>query len=90
LSDRAKLKIKVAPNASKDQIVGWLGDTLKIRVRAQPEKGKANAAVIALLAERMRIPAKNISVSTGLGSRDKIIEIAGMNDGELREKLANV
>ncbi len=44
------LKVKVVPGASRTQLSGWLGDMLKVRVSAPPEKGKANAAVEALLA----------------------------------------
>ena len=46
-----RLELKVVPKASRDRVVGWLGDRLKVQVRAAPERGKANAAVEALLAE---------------------------------------
>jgi nitroreductase len=47
--------------------VGWLGDSLKVRVKAPPEKGRANEAVVALLAERLRIDASSIVVVSGHG-----------------------
>jgi len=52
----ARLKVKVVPGSSRDQIAGWLGDALKIKVTAPPERGKANEAVIEILADR---PARN-------------------------------
>lgn len=49
----ARLTVKVVPGSSRDQIVGWLGDALKVKVTAPPEKGRANAAVVAILADRL-------------------------------------
>lgn len=48
----ARINIKVVPNSSRDEVVGWLGDALKVKVMAPPEKERANEAVIALLAAR--------------------------------------
>ena len=86
----ARLTVKVVPGASKDQLVGWLGDTLKIRVRAQPEKGKANTAVIKLLSKLLDTSAGNIRVCAGQTSRNKVIEILGISDAKLRERLADI
>ena len=83
----ARISVKVVPGASQDRIVGWLGEALKIRVRAQPEKGKANSAVIELLADLLKIPAGSINVASGKTSRAKIIEIRGISDAELQKKL---
>ena len=78
----------MVPGASQDKIVGWLGEALKIRLRAQAEKGKANSALIALLAEMLKTPPRNISVHSGQTSRTKVIAIAGMSDAELQKRLA--
>ena len=53
-----KLPIKVVPASSRDCIAGWLGDTLKVRVGAPAERGKANAAAERLVAEALGIPSK--------------------------------
>jgi len=83
----ARITVKVSPGASQDKIAGWLGDILKIRVHAQPDKGKANLAVTELLAASLDIPSRNVSVCAGYKSRTKVIEIAELTDAELREKL---
>ena len=51
-----KLPIKVIPGSSRNCIAGWLGDTLRVRVTASPERGKANAAVESLLSETLGLP----------------------------------
>ena len=83
----AKLRVKVVAGASQNRIVGWLGLTLKLRVHAQPEKGKANSAVVALLADSLGIPARNINIASGQTSRTKVVEIRGMSDAELHKKI---
>jgi len=83
----AILSVKVVAGASQDRIVGWLGPTLKLRVRAQPEKGKANSAVVALLADSLGIPARNINIASGQISRTKVVEIRGISDAELHKKI---
>ena len=61
----ARLNVKVVPGSSRNRIVGWLGDALKIKVTAPPEKGRANEAVLSLLAERLGLPADAVAVARG-------------------------
>lgn len=74
-----ELTVKVVPGASRDRIAGPLGDALKIQVSAPPEKGKANAAVIALLSRALAIPSKQIRVTHGETSPRKTLRIAGLD-----------
>lgn len=83
----AKLKVKVVPGASKSEITGWLGDALKVRVAAQPEKGKANAAVAAILARRLGLPTKNVRVIAGKSSPQKVFEIQGFSIAQVQRTL---
>jgi uncharacterized protein len=55
----ARLTVKVVPGSSRNQIVGWLGNALKIKVTAPPEKGRANEAVVAILADRLGMREEN-------------------------------
>ena len=79
--------VKVVPGTSINKISGWLGDSLKIRVRAQPEKGKANKAALELLAKELDLPVKKLSISSGHASSNKIVEIMGITDAELIGKF---
>src|SRR5437764_5257559 len=84
----AKLHIKVVPGASGSGIAGWLGDTLKVRVTAPPERGKANAAVEATIAAALGVPADRIRIVSGHTSARKIVEVSGLSESELHRRLS--
>ncbi len=73
VGDDVEIQVKVVPGASGDRIVGPLGDALKIRVSAPPERGKANAAVANLLAEALSVSVKGVSVIRGMTSPRKVV-----------------
>jgi uncharacterized protein (TIGR00251 family) len=79
-----RLNLKVVPGSSRDEIVGWLGDSLKVKVKAPPEKGRANEAVVALLAERLGIDTSSIAVVSGHSSPAKVVEVDGMDVEAIR------
>ncbi len=81
------LKVKVVPGSSRTRIDGWLGDALKVRVTAKPEKGKANDAVVTLLAETLGIRRQDISISSGGTSPRKSFIINILSDFEVRSRL---
>jgi uncharacterized protein (TIGR00251 family) len=86
-----RLRLKVAPKAKRNEIGGWLDEPdgsqmLKIAVTAAPEDGKANAAVIALLAKEWGVAKSAISVVAGATDRRKIVEIRGQS-AELMQRL---
>lgn len=84
----ALLHIRVQPKASKNEIGDVLEDgTLKVRVTAPPEDGKANAAVIKLIAKRLKIAPSALEITRGHTSRNKTIDIAELADDELRQRL---
>jgi len=87
MEERVTLKVKVVPGASRSGLCGWLGDSLKVRVSAPPEKGKANAAVIKLLAKELQVPASAFSISSGKASQQKTIEITGVSTTAVLQKL---
>jgi uncharacterized protein YggU (UPF0235/DUF167 family) len=83
-----QLLIKVVPASSRNGIAGWLGDTLKVRVTAQPERGKANAAVEATIAEALGISIASARVIQGRTSPRKIVEILGLSEAEVYRRLS--
>ena len=60
-----------------------------MRVGAPPERGKANEAVLALLAEVLAVPRSSVALVSGGGSRDKIVELAGIEPDEIDRRLAS-
>jgi hypothetical protein len=80
----SRFKVKLAPSAKQNAILGWEGETLKCAVTAAPEKGKANEALIRLLAKNLHIPKTSIRVVSGETNRLKTLEIEGL-DGHIRD-----
>ena len=83
-----KLQVKVIPGASRDEIVGLVNQTLRVRVVAPPERGKANAAAVRLIADVLHLPSSAVRVVAGHGSRLKIVEIDGLEAGDLAARLS--
>ncbi|MDP1607857.1 MAG: DUF167 domain-containing protein [Chlamydiales bacterium] len=73
-----ELSVKVTPKSSKNEIVGWENDELKIRLRAVPEKGKANELLIEFLAKTLHIAKSQIILVSGSTSRHKRLMIHHM------------
>lgn len=83
----ARLRLRVSPKASSNRLVGWHGEALKLRVTAAPERGKANDAVIALLAEALELPRQAITLVHGETAQDKIVEITVLDEDEIRRRI---
>lgn len=82
-----RLEVKIVPGSSRNQIVGWLGQCLKVKVAAPPEKGKANRAVINLLSDQLSLTADAFTIVHGLSSPRKVIEIRGVTAQQLEKAL---
>lgn len=84
---QARLTVKVQPGASLSQVVGFRGDVLRVRVAAPPERGKANDALVALLAQALDVPRSRIGILRGHASRDKVVLVQGLTLEEVRRRL---
>ena len=80
-SDGVLLRVRLTPRASRDGIDGIKsaadGPYLQARVRAVPEDGRANRALIELLAKALRLPKSSLAIAGGASSRLKTVHIAG-------------
>ena len=83
-----ELQIRVRPRAGRNTVE--IGDSgqVTVRVTAAPERGRANRAVVALLAKELGVSKSSVTVARGLTSRDKVVRIDGVTDQEVRGRLA--
>lgn len=81
------LRLRVIPNARRDDVVGEYGDTVKIKIAAPALEGKANEAIRGFLAERLGVSVRAVEFVSGEKSRDKVVAVEGLNGGELRRRL---
>lgn len=74
---RLLVRLKVVPGATVTELAGALGDRLKVRVAAPPEGGAANRAVLALLARRLGVSPRSLTLVSGQGSPLKVVAVSG-------------
>ena len=82
------LKVKVVPGARRTEIAGRYDDGVKVRVSAPPEDGKANQALVEVLAERLGVKGDTVRIVRGHASPQKVVEIDGLTLGEVWTRLA--
>jgi hypothetical protein len=87
-SDGVGFALRVRPSSRADAVLGVHGGALRIAVRAAPEKGRANEAVIDLLARVLAVPRAAVRITSGAGGRDKRVVVAGTALETLRARLS--
>ncbi len=70
------LRVKVQPRSGSNEIIGVTGDTLRVRLQAPPTNGKANQALLVMLAATFSVPKRNVTIRHGHGSRIKTVIVA--------------
>lgn len=83
-----KINLRVIPGAKRDAIDGFLDGVLRVRVTAAPQDGNANRAVVKLLAKQLGLPRSSVVLAKGARSRDKVIEVSGLDLKAIRERLS--
>jgi len=86
-SGAVHFRLKVVPGASRTRIVGEMDGALKVAVSAPPEKGKANQAVLALLAETLGVKAGQLQIESGAGGPHKRCLVSAITEEQVRAAL---
>ncbi len=83
----ARVRLRVSPGSRRTEIVGRYGDGWKVRIAAPPEGGRANDAVLELLSEQLQIPRRSVSIVSGHGAREKVVQLSGIDHAESERRL---
>jgi uncharacterized protein (TIGR00251 family) len=84
------VKLRVIPNARRSEVVGMHGDAVKLKVASPAVEGKANEAVLELVAELIGVPVRSVRLLSGAKARDKVIGVEGVPALEVRRRLVSV
>jgi uncharacterized protein (TIGR00251 family) len=83
----ALIRVKVIPRSSKTEIAGMEKDIYRVKITDPPVEGKANKALIALLAEKLGIAKRDIEITAGKTSRMKTVRVQGMSEVAVTQAL---
>lgn len=81
------MTVRVTPRGARNELVGWTDGVLRVRVTAPPADGKANAAVLRVLGQRLAIPVRDLDIVAGAASRTKTIAVNGLTLAEVHARL---
>ncbi|MDD5676749.1 MAG: DUF167 domain-containing protein [Kiritimatiellae bacterium] len=81
------LSVHACPRAAQDQVQGLHGDAVKIRLHSPPVDGKANDALVAFLSRILDVPARALTIVSGLSARRKRVAITGVTEAAVRARL---
>ncbi len=88
IADGCSLAVKVHPGARSNGVTGLHAGAVKISLTTPPTDGRANEALVALLAELLRLPKTRISILKGTTSRTKLLRIDGKSAAEVQSTLS--
>jgi uncharacterized protein (TIGR00251 family) len=86
-SPSCTIAIKAVPNAPRSEVIGWLGDALKVKVHAPPVEGRANEVLCAFLADTFGLPRRAVTVLRGDTSRQKWIRLDGITLADVHARF---
>jgi uncharacterized protein len=84
-----RVRLRVAPGSARPGVVGRHGEAWKVRVAAPPEGSRANDALVALLAETLDVPRRDVTLVSGHGGRDKVVNLSGLGAEEIERRLTS-
>jgi uncharacterized protein len=85
---RTSLRLRIVPGARRSGIVGRHAEGWKVRIAAAPEAGKANEALLRLLSRTLGLPRRDLELTRGRASRDKVVTFEGLTSDVVDGKLA--
>ena len=83
-----RLRLRVSPGARSAEVVGRHGEAWKVRVAAPAEAGRANEAVVRLLADTLSLSRDAVTLVSGHGARDKVVQLAGLDSTQVERRLS--
>ncbi len=90
MGERFRVVVQVQPGSRRPGLAGWAEGVLRARVSAPATEGRANDALVALLAEALGVPRSAVRIVHGRGSRRKLVEVTGLDEREGEERLGRV
>lgn len=87
IADKRLLPVKVQPGACRNEVTGFFGGVLQVKITAPPEKGKANRELVSYLSRSLDVKQSSISVIKGKTNRNKLIAVETMTPGEIVKRL---
>ena len=82
-----RLRLRIQPRASREEVAGVSGDTIRIRLTAPPVDGAANEALVRFLSDRLRVPRSAIELVAGMAGRTKLVAVSGISAAEAAARL---
>ena len=90
MTSSTRIAVRLTPRGGRDAIDGWDGDVLRARVSAPAAEGRANEALVRLLARALGVAPSNVQMISGRQSRVKMFEIEGVSEDAARVRLAGI
>jgi len=83
----SRLSVRLTPRAGRDEVIGFQGGVLRVRVKAPPVEGRANEALLRLLAKALGVPRSSLTIVGGRASREKTVAVEGLDAVEVRRRI---
>lgn len=82
-----RIVVRVQPNASQNEILGFKDDVLRMKIAAPPVKGKANRELVTFLSDVLGVSKGNLVIEKGITGKRKIIRISGLTQSQVIERM---
>jgi uncharacterized protein len=89
VTESATITMRVTPRSARDEVIGWDGEVLRVRLRAPPVDGRANEALQHVLAARLEVAPSAVEIVSGQTSRTKRVRVDGLSLEEVRRRLGD-